>query len=90
MHSLDGSGDVQASDAWCGKLTGVYVGNFPHSGVHVLQVLALHYQDGLSWVKVKLGREKTQMLDGERELTQQMIKCRWEQSHLKLKSVSSN
>lgn len=60
VHLLDGGGDAQAPDARCGKLTRVYVGNFPHSGVHVLQVLSLHYEDGLSWVKVELGeRENT-------------------------------
>lgn len=59
-YVLDGSGDVQTSDAWCGKLTRVYVGNFPHSSVHVFQVLSLHYQDRLGWVKVELYGERKQ------------------------------
>lgn len=63
VYLLYCSGDVQASDPRCGKLARVYVGNFPHCSVHVFQVLSFHYQDGLSWVKVELGTETTQMLN---------------------------
>lgn len=58
FYLLDSSGDVQTSDTWGGKLARVYVGNLPHSSVHVLQVLSLHYKDRLSWVKVELRTEK--------------------------------
>lgn len=64
LHVLDDSRNVQTSDAWCGKLARVYVGNFPHSSVHVFQVLSFHYQDRLGWVEVELWDEKTDMLDG--------------------------
>lgn len=65
LYVLDDGGDVQTPDAWCGKLSRVYVGDFSHSGVHVFQVLSLHYQDRLSRVKVELPKEKTEILDGE-------------------------
>lgn len=52
---------MQASDARRGELARVYVGNFPHGGVHVLQVLSLHHQDGLGWVEVELWAEKTEV-----------------------------
>lgn len=68
-YVLDDSGDVQTSDAWCGKLARVYVGNFPHSSVHVFQVLSLHYQDRLGWVKVELWKEKAEVLSGQRTET---------------------
>jgi hypothetical protein len=45
---------VQASDARCGKLAGVDVGDLPQSSVHVLQILSLHHQDRLGWVEVEL------------------------------------
>ncbi len=60
---------MQTSDAWCGKLARVYVGNLPHSSVHVFHVLSLHYQDRLGWVKVELWKEKTDMLIGQRTET---------------------
>lgn len=58
VHLLNSGGDFQASNAWRGKLAGVDVGNLPHSSVHVLQVVCLHYQDGLSWIKVELEGKK--------------------------------
>lgn len=58
FYVLDSSGDVQTSDTRCRKLSRVYVGNFPHSRIHVFQVLSLHYKDRLSWVKVELRRRK--------------------------------
>lgn len=54
VHILYGCGDAQTSGAWCWKLARVDVGNLPHGGVHVVQVLALHHQDRLGWVKVEL------------------------------------
>lgn len=59
-YVLDGGGDVQTSRAWGGKLARVDVGNFPDSGVDVLQVLSLHHQDGLGRVEVELqgGHER--------------------------------
>lgn len=54
LHLLDSGGNLQAPDTWCGKLARVYVRNFPHSSVHVFQVLSLHDKDGLSWVEVEL------------------------------------
>jgi len=58
-YVLHGGGDVQPPDARRGELPRVDVGDFPHGGVHVLQVLALHHQDGLSGVEVELQEEKT-------------------------------
>lgn len=57
-YALNGRGDVDVPDSWCGKLTRVYVGNFSHSGVHVLQIFSLHHEDRLSRVEVKLWREE--------------------------------
>lgn len=59
-HLLDSGGDLQAADARCGKLAGVYVGNFPHSCVNVLQILSLHHQNGLSRVEVELGNGRNE------------------------------
>lgn len=55
-YVLDSGGDVQPSDAWSGELSGVDVGDFPHSSVYVFQILSLHHQDGLRRVKVELQR----------------------------------
>lgn len=87
FYLLDSSGDVQASDAWCGKLARVYVGNFPHSSVHVLQVLSLHHKDRLSWVKVELWTEKHRY-----EVDKGIVydKCLHGKSHLKVYSIISN
>lgn len=52
---------MQTSDARRGELARVDVGNFPHGGIHVLQVLPLHHQDGLGWVEVELWVEKTEV-----------------------------
>lgn len=66
VHLLNRGGDFQTPDAWRGKLAGVDVGNLPH-GVDVLQVLCLHYQDGLSWIKVELvEKPKTDIILAEK------------------------
>lgn len=58
VHVLYGCGDAQTPRAWGRKLARVDVGNLPDGGVHVVQVLALHHQDRLGWVKVELwGRD---------------------------------
>lgn len=54
VYVLYGCGDAQTPGAWRRKLARVDVGNLPHGGVHVVQVLALHHQDRLGWVKVEL------------------------------------
>lgn len=54
VYVLYGCRDAQTPGAWCGKLARVDVGNLPHGGIHVVQVLALHHQDRLGWVKVEL------------------------------------
>ena len=48
------SGYVQVSDARRRELTRVDVGHLPQSSVHVVQVLALHHQNGLGRVEMEL------------------------------------
>lgn len=55
------------SDARCGKLAGVDVGDLPQSSVHVLQILSLHHQDRLGWVEVELSERGKRETEKNRE-----------------------
>lgn len=62
MHSLYCSGDMQPSEAWCGELARIDVGDLGHGRVDAVHIFSFHHQHRLGWVKMKLGKTNKRLV----------------------------